>query len=138
MSEFESLLTNASKSRKWKRKAGASLQEIERLVAGCKYNLPAEYLAFLQYSNGGIGNLPTHPHQCMFFAAQDLLKINEKNPKNLGLFVFATNGAGSHLAFESREENCKIVNIEYPYQQSTELSYVAPDFMSFIKLIGTC
>jgi hypothetical protein len=90
---------------KWHGNAGAGEGDLDRLRHVAAVPLPAEYLAFLAFSDGGEGPLGVDPGCVIIDSAGDAASQKENKAFEEffpGFFMFGGNGAGELLAFDVR------------------------------------
>jgi len=90
----------------WTRRPAATEADIQVLVAACDFDLPDEYLAFLQYSNGGEGFLCIEPWYFQLCSAEEVVEYNKgyKVEEFLsGWFAIGSNGGGEMLAIRKSD-----------------------------------
>ncbi len=83
------------KDRDWNKKEPAGQKQIQDLIARAVPGLPQEYIALLQYSNGGEGSLGINPGWFQLWAAEEVMEFNKgyQIDKDLpGYFGFGSNG----------------------------------------------
>ena len=128
------------KDRDWYKEKPAGQKQIEELIANATPGLPAEYIAFLQYSNGGEGSLGVNPGWFCLWAAEDVIERNkgyEIDKELPGYFGFGSNGAGELFAFEiTQGEPWKIVIIPFIPMEANYAIVIANNFEEFIQAIG--
>lgn len=102
--------------------------------------LPSAYLAMLEESNGGEGDLGVDPGWITLWPAEDVLSNNasycvaEALPGFLG---FASNGGGELLAFDLRGgEPYPIVMIPFIPMEAAEAVQIASSFEELRQLLG--
>jgi hypothetical protein len=81
------------------------VSSLDRLRRAAGAELPAEYLAFLAFSDGGEGQLGIEPGYVVIDSASDAAFQKEKKTFEEffpGFFMFGGNGAGGLLAFDVR------------------------------------
>lgn len=135
MIDFATIL----KDRDWHREEPAGQKQVQDLIANAVPGLPQEYIAFLQFSNGGAGSLGIHPGWFQLWAAEEVIKMNEgyEIDKNLpGYFGFGSNGGGELLAFEMIQgKPWKVVMIPFIPMEVDEAITIANDFEEFVRAI---
>lgn len=127
-------------SAKWSRQKAASAESLVALRDGCAYQLPSDYIAFLGVSDGGDGELSVKPGWFQIWQSDEVIELNrgyEVSQSIPGFFGFGSNGGGELLAFDTRHgEPWKIVMIPFIPMDEKEAIEIAPDFLSFVKLLG--
>jgi hypothetical protein len=113
-----------------------SIVEAER-VFGLKF--PITYCDFLTESNGGEGDLPVMPGLIIFWTAQQLIELNRANevqnlvPDFIGI---GTSGGDEMFAFDTRSKPWSVSIIPFIPLQESDATLIAPDFESFLAMIG--
>lgn len=124
----------------WHKEEPAGQKNIEDLIAKAVPGLPQEYIAFLQYSNGGCGSLGINPGWFQLWATEEVIEWNKDyliDKYVPGYFGFGSNGGGEFFAFEIIQgEPWKIVMIPYIPMEATEAITIAKNFEEFIRAIG--
>jgi hypothetical protein len=89
--------------REWRKVDGASQPHIAELKSALPFEPPAEYIEFLQYSNGGEGELALEPLWFQLFdvafAIQSWRDDNYRR-EYPDLFFFGSNGGLESIAFD--------------------------------------
>ena len=136
MMDFAAIL----KDRDWNKEEPAGHKQVQDLIANAVPGLPQEYVAFLQYSNGGEGSIGINPGWFQLWPAEEVIELNKgyQIDKDLpGYFGFGSNGAGELFAFEiTQGEPWKIVMIPFIPMEANEAITIANDFEEFIRAIG--
>jgi SMI1 / KNR4 family (SUKH-1) len=124
----------------WRPAAPAEPGALRELVAATPSQLPEAYLALLQVSDGGEGDLGVQPCWCCLWPARDVHRFHEEYevPRYApGLLAFASNGGGELLAFDLRNgPPYPIVSVPCIGMTLKEARLVAADFESFVYLLG--
>jgi hypothetical protein len=132
------LLNNSSEN--WVRETPASSESIRDVIAGSKIKLPEEYLALLQYSNGGEGELAIEPGWFQLWPAEKVVELNreyEVNKNVPGLFGFGSNGGDEMLAFDTRAgKPWKVIMIPFIPMTVEHIVVIAEDFKAFVQAMG--
>lgn len=124
----------------WQIQAGAAASEIAGLIAASAHPLPADYLSYLNFSNGGEGPLSIYPLWLVLdnaaFVAHSLREgtFAEFFP---GLVVIGSNGAGEAIAFDFRQGVANgIVCFDMTNSDLTEsIQHLAASFTELISLL---
>ena len=130
------------KDRNWHKEEPAEEKQVQYLIANAVPGLPQEYIAFLQYSNGGEGSLGINPGWFQLWAVEKVIELNKdyKIEKDLdlpGYFGFGSNGGGEFFAFEMiQDKPWKIVLIPSISLGANEAITIANGFEEFIRAIG--
>lgn len=127
-------------SRKWHRNSPADETAIQRLLAESRLDLPADYLSFLRFSNGGEGTLGIKPGYFSLWPVEEVSELNQAYEVQQSLpwcFGFGSNGGGELLAFDTRgPQPWKIVMVPFVTLDEEDVWPVADDFLSFLKAVG--
>ena len=133
--DFREILNN----RNWDAEAPASEAAIEQLLQQSKLPLPADYLDFLRYSNGGQGLLTGQPRLFRLWPAEKTVDNNldyEMPDYVPGFFGFGDNGGGEFFAFDTRTAApWRIYTIPFVPMDERDALYVAEDFLSLVNYI---
>jgi hypothetical protein len=125
---------------RWAREPAARPESLRRLRVGARYPLPASYLAFLAFSNGGEGALAVGPGWFVIWPAEEVLESNQgyQVEKELpGFFGFGSDGGGELFAFDTRSpQPWKIVMIPFIPMQERYAVVVAESFEQFVRAMG--
>lgn len=102
--------------------------------------LPESYLALLSFSDGGEGPLSAQPYNLVLDPVQEVIaRIDCRNYGQAdfdGFLIFGGNGGGEYLAFDTHQTTpWPVVSIDMVAGRDSA-EEVAPDFDSFINLIG--
>jgi hypothetical protein len=102
--------------------------------------LPPEYIEYLHITNGGVGDLGVEPGWFVLWRTEKVVEQNEgyEVRKNVpGFFGIGSNGGGELLAFDARSEQpWPVVMSPFIPMDEAEARQVAPDFESFVRLMG--
>ena len=93
----------------WHPRPPASEAVLDQLIVNCPMLLPAAYLNLLRVSNGGGAELSVLPWSVDFWAAGDLLRLNQKygiDKDAPNFLAFGSNLGEEVLAFDKREGTC--------------------------------
>ncbi|MEM7333463.1 MAG: SMI1/KNR4 family protein [Chloroflexota bacterium] len=124
----------------WHTQPPAKPNAIKKLKQKANIELPAEYIALLQFSNGGEGELRIDPGWFQIWPAENVIEFNlgyEVHIHIPSFFSFGTNGGGELLAFDTRgNEPWKIVMIPLLPMDTKLAIPICFDFKSFVKNIG--
>jgi hypothetical protein len=119
---------------------GADEAAIQALIATVGVTLPPEYIEYLRVNNGGEGDLAVEPGWFQVWPAEQVIELNrayevhDNLPKFFGI---GSNGGGELLAFDARSESpWPVVMIPFMPMDEAEARPVAPDFESFVRLMG--
>lgn len=128
------------KERNWHKEEPARQELVQDLIANAIPGLPSEYIAFLQYSNGGEGTLGINPGWFQLWAAEEVINFNKdyQIDKHLhGYFGFGSNGGSELFAFEiNKGKPWNIVVIPFIPMETNEAITIANSFEDFIRAIG--
>lgn len=124
----------------WQPAPPASAAALARLRMECGIPLPSGYLAMLEESNGGEGDLSIDPGWIALWCAEDVISNNtgyrvaEYLPGFLG---FGSNGGGELLAFDVRRgEPYPIVMVPFIPMAAEDAVQIAHSFEELRKHIG--
>lgn len=124
----------------WHTAPPARPEDIAALMRESVVPLPPEYVAFLVESDGGDGELGVRPGWCQLWPAAQVVALNssyEIQAELPGFLAFGSSGAGELFAFDGRRPGpFPVVSIPYVPLGPEEASPVAPDFASFVRLLG--
>jgi hypothetical protein len=124
----------------WYSQPPASLEAITALRAQSGLDLPPAYLAFLERSNGGDGELGIEPGWVSLWPAEEVVGLNRNYQEEQwipGFFGFGSNGGGELLAFDTRTPHpWKVYMIPFISVDEEEAILVAQDFTTFAQAIG--
>ena len=127
--------------RDWQAVAGATETAILELRKAAPCDLPGSYLALLRETNGGEGPLARQPLYVQLDSAETVtLAASSKRHEEYfsGFLMIGSNGGGEFIALDMRKTGTlPIVAIDMTNIDLDEsVSHIAPDFDSFIELIG--
>ncbi len=124
----------------WYREPPAPTSVLEALQAEVKITLPADYLIFLEYSNGGEGRLGMDPGRFQIWPAQEVVQLNRDYevqrwlPHLLG---FGSDGGGKLLAFEIKvEADWPVCMVPFGDLTPESIRIIAPNFAALIQALG--
>jgi hypothetical protein len=123
---------------KWGRSPGATKEAITILSKHCPFELPSDYLDFLQFSNGADAGLPVDPLWCILFTAEEVLECNtdyEISEYLPGYFAIGSSGGGEILLFDTQTSPWRVCTVPVLFAEE-HIHDVAPNFMEFLKLLG--
>ena len=130
----------ADNSARWERQPPASQHAIDSLRAAVPWKLPAEYLAFLSYSNGGEGELGIRPGWFHIWSAEEVVGVNESYQVaeyHPGYFGFGTSLGGVMCAFDMLAgPPHKVYGIPSDSIDPVDIDLVADDFLAFVRAMG--
>jgi hypothetical protein len=116
----------------------ASAAEIQRLEEEGDFELPRDYAAFMQRSNGGEGFIGPNAY-VIFWRLRDLVEMNrayrveEFAP---GLLIFGSDGGGEAYAFDTRTSGMPIVSIPFVDMEPSLARMIAPTFDGFLEALS--
>ena len=120
--------------------SGAEEAAIQKLIATAGLALPPEYIEYLHITNGGVGDLGVEPGWFVLWPAEQVVEQNEGYGVRKyvpGFFGIGSNGGGELLAFDARSEPpWPVVMIPFVPLDEAEACQVAPNFESFVRLMG--
>src|SRR5687767_4828563 len=125
---------------RWERRPPATEDAIEALTAACGFKLPAEYLSFLRYSNGGEGLLCIEPWYFQLLSAEEVIEYNHGyNVEEFlpGWFAIGSNGGGEMLAIRKRDGSpCPVYMVPFIPMAESDAVQIAHDFEMFAMALG--
>lgn len=126
-------------SQNWHPEAPASDAAIEQLIADCPMQLPEAYLAFLRLSNGGTAELSETPWAADFWAAEDIIALNDDygvGESAPGFLAFGSNMGEEMLVFDKRHGAASAIYfISWAEPSKEDVLRVADSFEALIKTI---
>ena len=125
----------------WMPAAPASEGAISSLCQRIGFELPADYLDFLRFSNGGCGDLPVQPWRFdSLWTAEELVDFNRDYQVATycpGFFGIGSSGGGEMFAFDMRgAQPWPVAIVPFIGMEPDSALPVAPDFCSFVALFG--
>src|SRR5262249_39128701 len=124
----------------WTRRPPASEAVIEALTATCDFELPAEYLSFLRYSNGGEGFLCIEPWYFRLCSAEDVIEYNRGyNVEEFlhGWFAIGSSGGGEMLVIRKRDGSpCPVYMVPFIPMAESDAVQIGHDFEMFAMAFG--
>jgi hypothetical protein len=91
-------------NRQWWGREGATPAQLGALRAVVPADLPEAYFQFLAWSHGGEGPLPDEPLWFVLDTVVDVMgALGARDEFFPGFLVFASNGGGEAIAFDTRE-----------------------------------
>ncbi len=90
----------------WHPKAPAADTVIARLISDSPMQLPEAYIELLRVSNGGYADLSASPWAIDFWAAENVLRLNQEyrvDQNALNFLAFGSNLGEEVLAFDKRK-----------------------------------
>ena len=128
-----------SADRDWHKQEGATSEQLSGLRSILTFQLPDPYWRLLSYSNGGEGPLAAQPCYFQLDSAEASIAFIKARPYGdelNGFHVFGSNGAGEFIAFDMNAPSpWPIVYIDMVTGRESARS-IAPDFESFLQLVG--
>jgi hypothetical protein len=113
-------------------------QALHELQREAGFELSRSYLDLLRRDNGGEGTLPLPPGRCVFWPAEEVLRLNqgfEVDECYPGLFAFGSDGGQHMLAFDTRSGPPHAI-VAAPFVGVVEeIVRVAPHFEAFRRLM---
>ncbi|MDP1026774.1 SMI1/KNR4 family protein [Sphingomonas sp. KR1UV-12] len=127
--------------RDWHKLAAADDNDLRQLEEAAPVDLPASYLAFLRYSNGGEGPLPVQPLNLCLYPAEEVAQIAREGTFTecfQGLFVIGDSGGGEAVALDLRSgPPFSVVSLDMTNTDCLEATItVAASFDDALSLIG--
>ncbi|HEY5328610.1 MAG TPA: SMI1/KNR4 family protein [Acidobacteriaceae bacterium] len=100
--------------------------------------LPAEYIEFLKYSNGGSGFIGSVEY-VIFWKTEELAPLNiayEVQKYTPGLLIFGSNGGGEAYGFDTRSAACPIVRIPFIVMDWNDARPMGDSFFAFLRRLS--
>lgn len=113
--------------------APASEQAVVTFQRESGVELPADYVRFLAFANGGEGFLGED--YLMLWPVEDLVSLNrgyEVETYAPGLLLFGSNGGGEAFAFDRRRTGPPIVMVPFVPLELDKVEDAAPAFQEFL------
>ncbi len=116
---------------------GASAQATRAAADVLKAELPGDYVAFLQATNGGEGMIGGA--YLILWKAEELAEMNtsyqvaEYAP---GLLLFGSDGGGEAFAFDTRTKPWLVVKVPFVGMELECAEVLAPSFDAFLKTLA--
>src|SRR5262249_49133489 len=123
----------------WNPAPPATKESVELAEQCLKLTFPDVYKDFLCYSNGGEGDLPIQLGLVRFWSADELADANadyEVEQWIPGFIGIGSNGGGEMIAFDTRQECWGVYLVPFVPMDEAEALPLAPDFESFLGMIG--
>ena len=124
----------------WYAQPPASPEAIATLRARSGLDLPPAYLAFLERSNGGGGDLGIDSGWVSLWPAEEVVELNrgyEVQQWISDFFGFASNGGGELFAFDTRTPHpWNVYMLPFIPMDEDEAILGADDFATFAQVIG--
>lgn len=119
---------------------GAGEAAIQAMLAATDVRLPSEYADYLRTTNGGEGDLAAEPGWFQMWSAENVVELNKSYEVQKflpGFFGIGSNGGDELLAFDMRpSRSWPIVMVPFIPMHAAKARPVAPDFVSFVRLMG--
>jgi hypothetical protein len=118
----------------FKAKPPASPASVVRCQSSLRFELPADYVQFLQQMNGGEGFVGRNYLRA--WPVDDLIQFNKEydvDESAPGLFLFGSSGGGEAFAFDTRSVPPPIVAVPFIVLDLEDAIVIAPDFSSFLQ-----
>ncbi|MFM2390283.1 MAG: hypothetical protein RLZZ437_1838 [Pseudomonadota bacterium] len=122
----------------WQAATGAQKASVRALIAASENALPADYLDFLSFSNGGQGELAEQPLWLVLHDAEfvtNLLKDPTRKDYFPGFVQIGSNGAGEAIAFDFRPDSAGGI-VYFDMVNSDLPESVVPLAASFTQLMA--
>lgn len=116
------------------KKPGAEKNIILHACQTLKFNPPLDYLAVLQFTDGGEGFIRYSYFR--LYSITELLLLNEAYQVEKfapGLIIFGSNGSGEAFGFDAREDPMEIVQIPFI---PMDFKYAEPFGKSFVEFLS--
>lgn len=127
----------------WHRELPADSAVVQELSLQSGLELPEDYLAFLQFSNGGGGNFGVDGGWYYLWPAEEVIQLNrgyEIQQWTPGSFGIGSDGGGEALVFDTCTPQpwklYKIPFISLAEDAEDEALLVSESFAAFIETIG--
>jgi len=124
----------------WSRQPPVSEAVIQELSASCGFTLPAEYVSFLRFSNGGEGSLCIEPWCFQLYPAEEIIPFNRGYKVDEFLpayFAIGSNGAGEMFVIRKREGSpCPVYMVPMVPMAESDVVQIAHDFEMFAMAFG--
>jgi SMI1 / KNR4 family (SUKH-1) len=117
----------------------ASSALIAQCQANLRFQLPADYVEFLQQMNGGEGFMGDNEY-LMLWRVEELAEMDagynvpEFTPE---LFLFGSNGGGEAFAFDTRSTPQPIVAVPFIAMELCDAIMIATNFRTFLEVLFT-
>lgn len=138
MASLRDILANPEAD--WTRRDPASADAIRVLQASVDFTIPPEYLTFLQFSNGGDGDLCIEPWCFRLESAESVIDFNRgyQVEKFLpGFFAIGSSGGGEMLAIRKEDGSpCPIYMVPFIPMAEGNAAQIAFDFKLFAMCLG--
>jgi len=112
----------------------ASPDAVSQCQSNLKFLLPADYVQFLERTNGGEGFVGEN--YLMACPVEDLIQCNKDyhvEQRTPGLLLFGSNGGGEAFAFDTRSTPPVIVTVPFIVLNLVDAIVVAPNFTAFLQ-----
>jgi hypothetical protein len=123
---------------RFKRNGSLSSADIETFESMIGFELPKDYVKFIQYCNGGVGRIGEHGF-AQFWRTEEMLELNRAysvSERVPGLFLFGSDGGNEAFAFDMRSYPISYVKVTYIPMSPDDIIYMANDFASFLEILG--
>jgi hypothetical protein len=115
-------------------KSPANPASIARCQSQLKFQLPVDYVQFLEQMNGGEGFVGENYLRA--WPVEDLIQYNKDyhvEERAPGLLLFGSNGGGEAFAFDARSTPPVIVAVPFIVLNLEDAIVIAPSFTAFLQ-----
>jgi hypothetical protein len=112
----------------------ANPASIARCQSQLKFQLPADYVQFLEQMNGGEGFVGKN--YLMAWSVEDLMQYNKDyhvEQRAPGLLLFGSSGGGEAFAFDARSTPPAIVAVPFIVLNLEDAIVIAPNFTACLQ-----
>jgi hypothetical protein len=112
----------------------ATPDSVARCQSQLRFQLPPDYVQFLEQMNGGEGFVGENYLRA--WPVEDLIQYNKDyrvEEAAPGLFVFGSSGGGEAFAFDTRVMPSPIVAVPFVVMRLEDAIALAPNFDSFLQ-----
>ena len=114
---------------------GASSEAIAELEGKLSLQLPADYRAFMEGSNGAEGAIGEEGY-LMLWAIEDIAELNDEYGVNEfapGLVLFGSDGGDTGYAFDTRRSPLEIASVPFIGMDLKEAKRCGSTFNAFLR-----
>ncbi len=119
------------------RRPGANHDDIQRACSALDLQPPADYLAALEFTNGGEGFIGSAYFR--FYSMEELLSLNHTYQVSRftpGLVIFGSTGQGEAYAWDTRQARLGIVQVPFSPLDVAYAELVGNDFSAFLLALA--
>lgn len=107
------------------------LKSLEQIA----HNVPASYIEFLKFSNGGHGSIPVSPGYFQLWSGEELAETNKTlQTQMLAQFAFGSSGGGCFYVFDVEQSNSPVYAADACSLDDSQK--VSDTFIDFLQLFG--